>query len=98
MGGLLADIPAHLVPSSNSQETLVVVAFPGSLNPGLSGSLESEDDDKDDGEGDGENKVMVGKKLIGNDGMNSWTSFDYDEVGGRVVLGSNFGRVTVLEL
>jgi len=42
--------------------------------------------------------LMVGKKLIGNDSMNSWTSFDYDEVGGRVVLGSNFGQVTVLEL
>jgi len=90
VGGLLADIPAYLVPSSNSQETLVVVVFPGSLNPGASGSLENE--------GDGESKVIVGKKLIGNDGMNSWTSFDYDEVGGRVVLGSNFGRVTVLEL
>ncbi|KIM35396.1 hypothetical protein M413DRAFT_449782 [Hebeloma cylindrosporum] len=81
VGGLLADIPAHLVPSSNMQETLVVAVFPGSLKPGPS-----------------EGHVIVGKKLIGNDSMNSWTSFDYDEVRGRVVLGSNFGRVTVLDL
>jgi hypothetical protein len=87
VGGLLADIPAHLVPPS-TQETLVVAVFPGSLNSGLSRSQSREAEDK----------VIVGKKLIGNDSMNSWTSFDYDEVRGRVVLGSNFGRVTVLEL
>jgi len=80
VGGLLADIPAYLIPSSNTQETLVVAIFPGSLNPDQSGSL------------------VVGRKLTGNDSMNSWTAFDYDEVGGRVVLGSSFGRVTVLEL
>lgn len=63
-----------------------MAVFPGSLSPGVCRSLS------------GDGMIMVGKKLIGNDSDNSWTSFDYDEVGGRVVLGSNFGRVTVLEL
>jgi hypothetical protein len=89
VGGLLADIPAHFVPS-RTQETLVVAVFPGSLNLGVSRSLS--------GVNENGGMVMIGKKLIGNDSNNSWTSFDYDEVGGRVVLGSNFGRVTVLEL
>lgn len=30
--------------------------------------------------------------------FNNWTSMDYDEVLGRIALGSSFGRVTILEL
>ncbi|KDR65832.1 hypothetical protein GALMADRAFT_260029 [Galerina marginata CBS 339.88] len=79
-GGLLADIPSHLVPSSHKQESLVVTAFPGPLNPGIAES------------------VVIGKKMFENEFNTSWTSFDYDEVGGRIALGSSFGRVTILEL
>jgi len=39
----------------------------------------------------------VRKELLRNDLPNSWTSFDYDEVGGRVLLGTDTGFV-VLEL
>lgn len=87
IGGLLADIPANLVPSSNAHESLVITAFPGSLNTGAGA--------------DGElmtTSIVVGKKIYQNQSNTSWTSFDYDEIGGRIVLGSSFGRVTVLYL
>lgn len=29
---------------------------------------------------------------------NNWTSFDYDEIGGRVVLGSSFGKIVVIKV
>jgi hypothetical protein len=29
---------------------------------------------------------------------NNWTSFDYDEIGGRIVLGSSFGKIVVIKV
>ncbi|KAF4612055.1 hypothetical protein D9613_003612 [Agrocybe pediades] len=85
IGGLLADIAVNLVPSSNAHESLVLTAFPGSLNPGTGAKA-----------GKQTTAVVVGRKIYENEFNTSWTSFDYDEVGGRIVLGSSFGRVTVL--
>ncbi|KAH9477170.1 hypothetical protein JR316_0011087 [Psilocybe cubensis] len=42
--------------------------------------------------------TVIGKKIFENEVNAGWTSFDYDEVGGRVAVASSFGRVTVLEL
>ncbi|KAF8956748.1 hypothetical protein BDZ97DRAFT_1825834 [Flammula alnicola] len=89
IGGLLADIPATMIPSSNACETLVMAVFPGSLF------------NRDPARGGGGSElgsVVIGKKIFGNEAGSSWTSFDYDEVAGRVAVGSSFGRVTVLEL
>jgi hypothetical protein len=27
-----------------------------------------------------------------------WTSFDYDEMGGRIVLGTSFGKIVVIKV
>ncbi|PPQ94259.1 hypothetical protein CVT25_004915 [Psilocybe cyanescens] len=85
-GGLLADIPSHLVPATNAHESLIVAVFPGSLRSEEEGKVK---------EG---SSVVVGKKIFGNEFNTSWTSLDYDEVNGRIALASSFGRVTILEL
>ncbi|KAF9477998.1 hypothetical protein BDN70DRAFT_896079 [Pholiota conissans] len=92
-GGLLADIPTHLMPSSSSRnETLVAAVFPGSLNPRSSRKKKGEADNASYG------TTVIGSNIFENDAGSSWTSFDYDEVGGRVALGSSFGKVTILQL
>jgi len=35
--------------------------------------------------------------LVENE-ANNWTSFDYDEIGGRVVVASSFGKILVVSL
>ncbi|KAJ3503747.1 hypothetical protein NLJ89_g8298 [Agrocybe chaxingu] len=40
---------------------------------------------------------VVARRVFVNE-ANNWTSFDYDEVRGRVALGSSFGVITLLEL
>ncbi|PPQ93506.1 hypothetical protein CVT25_005204, partial [Psilocybe cyanescens] len=85
-GGLLADIPSHLVPATNVHESLIVAVFPGSLRSEEEGKVK---------EG---SSVVVGKKIFGNEFNTSWTSLDYDEVNGRIALASSFGRVTIPEL
>ncbi|KAF8188673.1 hypothetical protein BJ912DRAFT_968162 [Pholiota molesta] len=89
--GLLADVPEYLnPPASRRNEALVAAVFPGSLNPV---------DDVLDELGDSEEEVVVaGRNIFENAPGSSWTSFDYDEVGGRVALGSSFGKVTILQL
>jgi hypothetical protein len=37
------------------------------------------------------------RRVLTNEG-NNWTSFDYDEIGGRIVLGSSFGKIVVIKL
>ncbi|KAF8873177.1 hypothetical protein CPB84DRAFT_1854131 [Gymnopilus junonius] len=85
-GGLLADIPWHMIPPTDTHESIVVTVFPGSLSPESSRSGRRRDG------------VVVGRKIFGNELNTSWTSIDYDEVGGRIALVSSFGRVVILEL
>jgi hypothetical protein len=104
--GLLADVPDYLnPPASRRNEALVAAVFPGSLNPSSRGRRDKEQggsesvDDVLDELGDSEEEVVVaGRNIFENAPGSSWTSFDYDEVGGRVALGSSFGKVTILQL
>ena len=97
-----SDIPRDLVPPSNGDkyESVVLAALPGPLNEGAGGEGEGEGEGEGgDGDGDGDGDGVVRRRKIFENEFNvSWTSFDYDEVGGRVVLGSSFGRVVILEL
>jgi len=98
--GLLADGQHQLVAlptSSASYETLVAAVFPGSLTglkaaPGEQGYWIHSDEEG------GRVTAVVGAKIYENQAGGSWSSFDYDEVGGRVALGSSFGPVQILYL
>jgi sulfur carrier protein ThiS len=104
--GLLADVPDYLnPPASRRNETLVAAVFPGSLNPSSRGRRDKEQgggesvaDVLDELGGSEEEVVVAGRNIFENAPGSSWTSFDYDEVGGRVALGSSFGKVTILQL
>lgn len=83
--------PQAIVPPENKNESLVAAVFPGSL----SGSPEASKDEVVDGdEGAGETKSGI---VCWNE-RNNWSSVDYDEDVGRIVLGSSFGRITILDL
>jgi len=48
-------------------------------------------------ERDGESEQVQSRKLLEN-AENNWTCFDYDEVGGRIVFGTSFGKIAVVYL
>jgi hypothetical protein len=48
-------------------------------------------------ERDGGSEQVQSRKLLEN-GENNWTCFDYDEVGGRIVFGTSFGKIAVVYL
>ncbi|KAJ6485470.1 hypothetical protein C8R47DRAFT_980299 [Mycena vitilis] len=87
--GLLHD-PFGAVPLARQNERLVCAAFPGPLFPGAHEPARS-DSDPD------EPVVVAGRTLRSND-LNNWKALDYDEVRGRVAVGSTRGRITVLSL
>ncbi|KAJ7635754.1 hypothetical protein DFH06DRAFT_1220338 [Mycena polygramma] len=90
--GLLHD-PFGAVPLARQNERLVCAAFPGPLFRDLreTAGLESSDS------GEHEPVVVVGRTLRSNE-LNNWKALDYDEVRGRVAVGSTRGRITVLSL
>ena len=97
--GLLADGQQHVQLPNNSAncETLMAAVFPGSLRDMNAASVEqrswiysTEDDDKV--------TEVTATWIFQNQAGSSWSSFDYDEAGGRVALGSNFGPVQILYL
>ncbi len=97
--GLLADGQQHVqLPNSSANcETLVAAVFPGSLSGVKAASVDQGSWIHLDEDGDEVTEVTA-TKIFQNQPGSSWSSFDYDEAGGRVALGSNFGPVQILYL
>ncbi|KAJ7213733.1 hypothetical protein B0H12DRAFT_370794 [Mycena haematopus] len=82
--GLLADVHA---PVARQNERLVCAVFPGPLfRPGAA--------DPDLGVA----PIPVRSRTLRANELNNWKALDYDEVRGRVAIGSTRGRITVLSL
>jgi hypothetical protein len=81
--------PENIISSEHKNESLVVTVFPGSLFQGS-----GKEDDIQEGNAVSE---MKGKVICWND-RHSWSSIDYDEEVGRIVLGTSFGEITILDL
>jgi hypothetical protein len=47
---------------------------------------------------DAESESEVHSRSVLTNEANNWTSFDYDEIGGRFVLGSSFGKIVVIKV
>jgi hypothetical protein len=79
------DHPQQAIRSMRGHESVVVAAFPGPLAP--------------PGDGVENSGVMLTRsRTLCSNNSNHWSSLDYDEEEGRIVLSSSFGRVMVLEL
>lgn len=75
---------AH-APVARKNERLMCAVFPGPLFRGDSSEVEAE------------SKTIAPRALCVNE-LNNWKALDYDEVRGRVAMGSTRGKVTVLSL
>jgi hypothetical protein len=80
--------PIGLIYEGSFCDPLVVAAFPGPL---AASNL------SDDSGSPASSSVTQVKKLHTNYLHNSWMSLDYDEERGRVVLGSSYGPIMILE-
>lgn len=80
--------PRDLMYETTLCDCVVVAAFPGPL------AASSPFGDSDS---PASSSVIQGIKLHANYLYNSWTSLDYDEERGRVVLGSSYGPIMILE-
>jgi hypothetical protein len=85
--GLLHDAR---VPVARQNERLVCAAFPGPLFRGDSDKAAHGDLDV--------GPVPVRGRTLRTNELNNWKALDYDEVRGRVAVGSTRGRITVLSL
>jgi len=87
------DIPLtspHIPRSRRNNESLVAVAFPRS-------SLRQQSDVREEGEGV-DVVVEIESRVLSWNEQNNWSCVDYDEDVGRIVLGSGFGKITVIDL
>lgn len=92
--GLLHD--AH-APVPRQNERLVCAAFPGPLfGFGFRARL-AQVDDWEQQHDVVEPVSVMGRTLRANE-LNNWKALDYDEVRGRIAVGSTRGRITVLSL
>ncbi|KAF5347273.1 hypothetical protein D9756_009960 [Leucocoprinus leucothites] len=82
--------PQSVVRSDHKYESLVASVFPGSLF--------SDDDNEPDVGVDRDHPLEPESKVIYWNERHSWSCMDYDEDVGRIVLGSGFGSITVLDL
>ncbi|KAF7358391.1 Acid protease [Mycena venus] len=92
--GLLQD--AHVPVAQRQNERLVYTAFPGPLFRGSAGdgTYVELDSDLDFGA----EPIGVRVCTLCTNELNNWKALDYDEVRGRVAVGSTRGRITVLSL
>ncbi|KAF8213929.1 hypothetical protein K438DRAFT_1802538 [Mycena galopus ATCC 62051] len=91
--GLLDD-PYGAPVAHRRNERLVCAVFPGPLFRG--GAAESPD--LDSGADAAPKPILVRGRALRANELNNWKALDYDEVRGRVVIGSTRGRITVLSL
>lgn len=85
--GLLDDVYAPLV---RQNERLVCAAFPGPLFRRIVLSPEEEVLDT--------TPIPVHGHTLRTNDLNNWKALDYDEVPGRIAVGSTRGKITVLSL
>lgn len=78
------DYPQQAIQSASGHESIMVAAFPGPLAP--------------QGSSEYDGMTTIGSEKLCTNRLNDWTSLDYDEDMGRIVLSSSFGRFEVLEL
>ncbi|KAJ6536852.1 hypothetical protein B0H19DRAFT_1181976 [Mycena capillaripes] len=95
-GGLLHDVHA---PLARQNERLVCAAFPGPLfGPGFRFRGRHAGLDREhDVDIEVEPISVTGRTLRANE-LNNWKALDYDEVRGRIAVGSTRGRITVFSL
>ncbi|KAJ3566338.1 hypothetical protein NP233_g7065 [Leucocoprinus birnbaumii] len=86
--------PQNMVRSEH--ESLVASVFPGSLFPRLPDPDYPENVEFRDARVD--LSRPEGKVIFRNEPGHSWSAIDYDEDVGRIVLGTAFGNVTILDL
>lgn len=86
-----------------AHETLVIAAFPGPLyhRPSDSAATSEEADASTSSATDPSaprkhTVAQVKGRPLWTNGKNDWTSVDYDEVNGRIALGTSGGRVVVM--
>ena len=79
------DHPHQAIRFVPGHETVVAAAFPGPLAP-------PKDEVDDSG------VMQAQSRALCSNSLNNWSSLDYNEEEGRIVLSSGFGRVMVLEL
>jgi len=98
VAGLVADFSTQWDRRGGTHECLRVAVFPGSLNPTrpAEGGGETNREAHSTSQHNGSREIK--SEIIFFNEANNWTTFDYDEVRGRIALGSSFGRVTILDL
>jgi len=79
------DHPQQAIRSVRGHESVVVAAFPGPLAP--------PGDEVDDS-----GVMRTRSRTLWSNSSNNWSSLDYNEEEGRIVLSSRFGKVMVLQL